>query len=306
MLIELLQSQSGLSRTRLLHLAGTASKRYRVYMIPKRSGGMRRIAQPSKALKLVQRWVDSVLISQLPVHQCATAYRKGINIRVNAMMHVDTAFTLRMDFIDFFPSFSIAQIRQFLEERSQELDWRLSGDDVEFVCAVATRNGYLTIGAPLSPSLTNAIMFGFDQRVHAIAEEQRLVYTRYADDLFISAGKPNKLNRIQDSVEEICGSFRYASLRINRMKTAYLSRRYRRAITGLIISPEGQVSIGRKRKREIRGLVHRYSIDSLADEEVDRVRGLVSFSKDAEPEFFDALCRKYGGDTLAKLLRRDR
>ena len=291
-------------RYKSLHIAGSASKRYKVFSIPKRNGGKRTIAQPSKALKSVQRWLNSVLISQLPVHHCAMAYRKGINIRMNALRHADTAFTLRMDFCDFFPSFSICQIRRFVEEKNRELDWQLSADDVEFFCAIATRNGFLTIGAPLSPSLTNAIMFEFDRRVHSIAMRHAMVYTRYADDLFISARKPNELGKIEGSVQEIGDGFRYASLRINRRKTAYLSRRYRRAITGLVISPEGQVSIGRKRKREIRGLVHRYLVGSLGDEELERVRGLVAFSKDAEPTFFEALGRKYDVKTLVDILRQ--
>ena len=172
------------------------------------------------------------------------------------------------------------------------------------MASIATRNGKLTIGAPLSPALTNAMMYEFDDRLFVAASGKELVYTRYADDIFISSKRPNSLEEMLDFVLAESIQYRYAKLKINKKKTAYLSRRYRRSITGLTITPEGKLSIGRKRKREIKSLVHKYILGSLPQSEVDRARGLVAFSNDADPEFFWSLCEKYGHANLEKLLRR--
>ena len=304
MLIENLENQSGISKSKLLYLAATASKRYKIYDIPKRNGGHRRIAHPSRALKAVQRWISKVLISEFPIHQCATAYKKGSNIRQNALRHAQTNFTLRMDFQNFFPSFSMENIQDFVREQNGRMNLRLSPNDLEFVASILTRNGFVTIGAPSSPSITNAIMCEFDKHIFDIASKGDLIYTRYADDLFISARAPDLLEPMNRQVAIASADFPYANLRVNHRKTAYLSRRYRRSVTGLVITPDGNISIGRARKREIKSMVHRYIVGKIERDGVERTRGLVAFTKGTDAGFFAALQRKYGEDTIDGLLGR--
>lgn len=218
MLIEKLQAQSGLSKFQLHNLSNTASKRYKIYTIEKRGGGVREIAHPSRSLKAVQRWITKVLFSALPVHQCAKAYIKGSNIRANALAHAKSNFTLRIDFLDFFPSFSSNNIYQYLSAKDIELNWQLSETDIEFVTSMVTRHGKLTIGAPSSPALTNAMMYEFDRDVFSLIQENELTYTRYADDLFISSRTPDRLGWICDQVTAISKNFPHAGLNINEKK----------------------------------------------------------------------------------------
>ena len=304
MLVEKLQSQSGLSRARILALSTTASKRYKIYNISKRDGGVREIAHPSRALKSLQRWIDKVLFRHFPVHTAATAYKRGANIRANALVHARSNFTLRMDFENFFPSFRSEDIYNFLREKNLELHWMLTGEDIEFITAITTRYGVITIGAPSSPSITNAIMYEFDELVSLMAKETKAVYSRYADDLFISSKEPGVLNEMFRQVTSAVETFSRVNLKVNHRKTAYLSRRYRRSVTGLVITPRGEVSIGRGRKREIKALVHQFVIGTISTGEFDRARGLVAFAKDSDPVFYQNICRKYGNETIAGLLRR--
>lgn len=305
MLIERLASLSGVTESKLRYLAKTASSRYRIYDIPKRSGGHRQIAHPSRALKAVQRWISRTLISEFPVHDCATAYKKGASIRLNALMHAQTNFTLRMDFVDFFPSFSFENILDFVGEKNSVMNIGLSEIDIEFIAAILTRNGAVTIGAPSSPAITNAIMYEFDKHVCGIANEGGFIYSRYADDMFVSTGSPNSLRLISQQIAEASARMPYANLIINHDKTRYLSRRYRRSITGLVITPNGHVSIGRQRKREIKSMVHLYTLNKLEREKIQRLRGLVAFVKGVDLAFHDALRRKYGDDAIERILQRE-
>ena len=94
MLLEQLQIQTGLSEKQIERYASTASKRYKSYTIPKRTGGVRVIHQPSQAIKALQRWLVHTLIRHFPIHECATAYSKGASIKENALAHVRSNFTL--------------------------------------------------------------------------------------------------------------------------------------------------------------------------------------------------------------------
>jgi hypothetical protein len=73
MLLERLQKQTGLSWTQIERYAATASMRYKVYRIPKRSTGFRTIEQPSKEIRLFREssgWFRGVI--------AAVACRRGL------------------------------------------------------------------------------------------------------------------------------------------------------------------------------------------------------------------------------------
>jgi len=302
MLRELLSKQSGVTIANLDWLAATASKRYKTYEIPKRSGGMRTIHHPSRSLKGVQRWISKFLFARLPVHDAACAYVRGSGIRKNAEAHVHSSFTLRLDFTDFFPCFSQLHVEKFLYQLQPGIDLNLTDDDVAFVSRIASRHGHLTIGAPSSPSLTNAMMFAFDSKVSEFAASRNLIYTRYADDLFFSSQQPNNLSDVYHFVTGIAEVYPFAKLKLNPEKTAFLSRRYVRRVTGLVLTTEGKVSIGRDRKRMIKAQVHKFLGGELEHETISSLCGYLAFIQDVEPDFWLSLQRKYGENAMEQLL----
>lgn len=248
--------------------------------------------------------MNKFLFRSFPIHENATAYKKGASILKNAERHVNSSFTLRLDFKDFFPSFSEQAISRFLEAQNATRQIGLSVEDIAFVCAIATRNGSLTVGSPSSPVITNVMMYDFDKLISDLAGRNQLAYTRYADDLFVSARGPNALEGISAEIENISRNYEHVFLRINRRKTAYLSRRYKRSITGLVITPDHKVSIGRARKREIKSMVYNFLNGDLEGEDLSRLRGLVAFAMDAENSFFQSLRNKYGEEVLERILGR--
>lgn len=294
MLIELLSKTTSIPETKLLSLSLTASRRYKVYTIPKRTGGNRLIEHPSQELKAIQRWIVQALFARFPVHEAATAYRKGGGIRVNAERHRQTKFTNRYDFSSFFPSFSQGRVLQFVSEQSKSLGIELSPRDLNFVGDIVCRNGRLTIGAPSSPAITNSMMFEFDRRLHEMCQSRGLVLTRYADDIFISSYEPGKLEGLEKLIVQSKRGIPYLNLRLNHQKTANLSKKYRRTITGVIITPQHSLSIGRERKKEIKSLVHRWIKGDIDDSTFYYLKGLFSFAIDIEPEFEKRLIEKYG------------
>lgn len=302
MLIDILARTSELDRDRIERIAHSASARYKVYQIPKRNGGHRTIAHPSQELKAIQRWLVKAVFNRFAIHEAATAYRPGGGIRVNAERHRTTLFTTRYDFSSFFASFKEPQIREFIRSKSPALGIELEDEDIWFICQVVCRHGRLTIGAPSSPSITNAMMFDFDAEMYSYALDENLVYTRYADDIFVSAYAPYRLADVEDQIRTVKRAIPHLNLRINRRKTTYLSRKYRRSITGVIITPDQRLSLGRERKRYIKGLIHRWRSGKLPPDEFHMMMGLVAFASDVEPAFEESLRTKYGDEAIDLIL----
>ncbi len=302
MLIELLSRTANIPEAKLLSLSLTASRRYKVYTIPKRTGGERLIEHPSRELKAIQRWIVGAIIDRFPLHQSATAYRKGSGIKANAERHRKSKYTNRYDFANFFPSFTQERVVEFIAQQSKAIGLELSARDLEFVGNIVCRNGRLTIGAPSSPAITNAMMFEFDRRMYDECRERGLVYTRYADDLFVSSFEPAQLDGLERIVVKNKRGIPHLKLRLKHQKTAHLSKKYRRVIAGVVITPQHTLSIGRERKREIKSLIHQWIKGDISSEKFFYLRGLFAFAIDIEPDFETRLAAKYGSKQI-KLLR---
>lgn len=295
-----LMSQELLFETRyILKIARTADRRYKSYSVPKRKGGQRSIFHPSKELKALQRWLLSTIIEQLPVHPSAMAYRKGQNILRNAAVHKDSAFLLRMDFQEFFPSLTSEDIRHHLEQFMALLPGGWGDEDSELFCSLVCRKDQLTIGAVTSPALSNTLCYYLDTKLNSMATEQAVQYTRYADDLYFSTIKPKVLSIMEQQVPRILETLTYPSgLRLNQAKTYHASKRGNRTVTGLILTSDGKVSLGRPLKRRIRSFVHRWA--SLNDQQRKSLAGLLAYSRTIEPEFINKLVIKYGLPAVRK------
>ncbi len=291
------------SADELTDLVTTAQYRYKVYEIPKRQPGkFRTIAQPSPEIKLIQRWLITNVLSSLPMHKAATAYRKNISITDHAEAHVQKNFLLKMDFKDFFPSISAIDIRKYLTEIG-----KFSVEDARlislFVCwrDKGKNRLCLSIGAPSSPFLSNAILFTFDQKITALLKGRKVIYTRYADDLAFSTNKKEFLFDIADTVKRLCVDLDYPKLKVNEDKTILVSRAVRRVLVGLTLTPEGKVSLGREKKRRLRCELYRYSQNRINPELVSKLRGELAFAWSVEKTFIDSLLRQFGVDLFRRL-----
>jgi Reverse transcriptase (RNA-dependent DNA polymerase) len=298
MLPQQMANSLGLPERVIQAFANKANHAYKTYFIDKRGGGFREIHHPSKELKALQRWLLHNVIMQWPVHSKAAAYRPNLGIANNAQEHVHSRYLLRMDFQDFFPSITEHDVRTYLE-RSDGGTKRWDSTDLDLFVALVCRHGCLTIGAPTSPALSNALCFELDRQLDLAANAREVTYTRYADDLFFSTTKTDILKSVPEVVVSILATLDLpAALLIRESKTRHSSKRGRRQVTGLVLRSDDVIGIGRKRKRYIRGLIHKF--DLLSPSERRRLSGLLAFARSIEPDFINALIMKFGPERIGE------
>jgi RNA-directed DNA polymerase len=294
MILELMSARLALSVSYLQKLADTASHRYKEYSIPKKTDGMRTIHHPARELKLLQRWLLRNVLSELPIHGAATAYREGSSTKLNADMHVSHNYLLRIDFQDFFPSLTSEDILTLLRANQTLLaKGQMTETDIDFITQIVCRFGSLTIGAPTSPSLSNAIMFAFDDTWWRAARDRDVTYTRYADDLYFSTNQPNVLRDMLDGVRQHLMAQRAPALRINDKKTVFSSRKRRRLTAGLVLTSDLRISVGRHKKRMLKSWVKKLKDKELDSLQVASLKGWIAHLRSVEPDFVIALERKY-------------
>ena len=301
-----------LPKDRLDYLIRSAPYRYKVYPIPKRSGtGMRIIAQPAKEIKRFQYWVIAHVFQLLSVHPAATAYTAGKNIRLNADPHAGSPYLLKLDFKDFFPSIKGQHFLQYAYEND---GFGFEESDLErlvrilFWCPKSQKQLpksqqqlQLSIGAPSSPFLSNAIMYRFDNEITNFCARFDIAYTRYADDMTFSMHDKTMRGSTLSKVLEVLNELPFPRLQINDTKTIFGSKAHRRMVTGLILSNEGNVSLGHDRKRLLRAQIHHFVTGKLSDSKRIKLRGMLAFARDVEPEFVERMENRYGTEPIRSI-----
>ena len=92
---------------------------------------------------------------------------------------------------------------------------------------------------------------------------------------------------------------------INEKKTVFTSRKRRRVATGIVLTSDGHLSIGRDKKREIRTLIYLYSTNKLSPDKVSYLRGYLAFASSVEPEFIARVRQKFGENTIRQVMREE-
>ena len=180
---------------------------YRTFAIPKKSGGKRYISAPMPQMKGLQEWILRNVLVRLPVHEAAHGFVHGRSIITNAQVHTNSEFILSMDLKDFFPTLTFRRVKGiframgYLEgistilalicteapRQAMKINDPQTGEEKWVHVAVGPR--CLPQGSPASPMLTNLASLRLDRRLTGFSQKHNLRFTRYADDLTVSAPK---------------------------------------------------------------------------------------------------------------------
>jgi len=303
---ELLQTQTGASPDTIERILRNAPRRYKVYQIPKRSGnGTRTIAHPARELKILQRIFLSDVLNEVPISSIAMAYVSGRGILKNAQLHQKSRWILKLDFKGFFHSITPRDWDRAVTRTESLHRWR--EDKILLHRLLFWGRGTsvpdcLSIGAPTSPAVSNLVCVKLDQWLAEEADRRGVIVSRYADDITISGSNVPELKKFEKLIASRLERNRGIQFQLNDAKRGLYGPGERRMVTGLILTPQGDISIGRERKRTINSLVNSFRYGHLDVSEKLRTQGLIAFAKDVELEFFKSLEKKYGKAVIGEIV----
>lgn len=263
-----------LSEAFIKYLAFRGEYLYRTYEIPKRSSGVRLIAQPSRDLKAVQGWILRNILDRLASSEHSKGFERGGSVLENASAHVGASYILSMDLEDFFPSVTGRQVFGIFASIGYS---RAIGHILANLCLY---KGRLPQGAPTSPKLANLVCARLDARINGYAGPKGIVFTRYADDITLSAQTSEKVSRAKNFLPTIISG---EGFRVNKEKTRIFGTMARKEVTGLIVTSD-YVGVGRQKLRELRAKIHRLFINRSSD--FAHVRGWLAYIQSVDRKAF--------------------
>lgn len=203
---------------------------YRKFKIRKKNGKLREISEPLPSLKEIQSWILNNILNNIEISPFAKAYRKKISIIENVKYHKSQPKIVTLDLTDFFPSIKTKSIEEiFLNLGYSKLISNL-------LAKLCSKDDCLPQGAPTSPYLSNIYFKNADDLISKYCIENKIKYTRYADDLSFS-GEFDELKLI-NVVNEIVGAF---GLKLNNDKTKIMTPNTRQSVTGIVVNKKPQV-----------------------------------------------------------------
>lgn len=226
-------------REQNLFFGAEKANNYRLFYIPKKSKGYRKIEAPSESLLQIQRWIKINILEKISISEFAKGFKKHSSIIDNAQPHINKQLVINLDIENFFPSINYGQVfRLFLYlGYTREVSHLLTK-----LCT--NSNNVLPQGAPTSPILSNILMLKLDKRLSNLAKFFKADYTRYADDITFSGNR-----NISKMIPLILKIIKDENLKVNFNKYRLSYNNQQQIVTGLIVNKT--LSIPKKLKTEL-------------------------------------------------------
>lgn len=232
-------------------------KSYKSFSIPKKSGGERTISAPTKLLKSFLIYTNRLLLAFYQAPDYVTGFVPEKSVVDNAERHVGMNYVFNTDLKDFFPSISKSRVWATLKHHPFKFNDTIADAIAGLCCTEMKIDGekrwVLPQGSPCSPVLTNIVCRNLDRKLHDLAKEFNLRYSRYADDITFSSNR-NVFQRggeFQRKLEEVITGQNFS---INDKKTRVQNKNQRQEVTGLVVSD--RVNVTREYVQDLDNLLY--------------------------------------------------
>lgn len=174
-------------------------------------------AEEGDAAKQLHHAMDAMFRSKYKHSQYSFAYHKGSSIRKCVECHINSKWFLKLDIKKFFSSISKTLVLQKIVSDLQIDKHYISIMDKIFSCCFYEEK--LPLGLVMSPMISDYFLYDFDVRFGKYCVDNRLIYTRYADDIMISSRVVVDNNRRNDITSYIVQLLNGLGLKLNDEKS---------------------------------------------------------------------------------------
>ncbi|MBV5278123.1 MAG: TIR domain-containing protein [Campylobacteraceae bacterium] len=241
---------------------------YKELVIPKKTGGTRKISKPVKSIDILQKKLLPFLQEKYKIKKPVHGFVKGKSILTNSQQHLKKKFILNIDLKDFYDSIHFGRIKGLFMSET----FKMGENAATLVAHLCCNNTKIPQGACTSPILSNFIVSQLDKKLMEFAKTSHCTYTRYADDITLSSSKNISNTVIKDEnssfpingfelSSELEKLIHFCNFTINYKKVRLESKYIRQEVTGITVNDFPNVK--RTFIRQIRAMLHSWEKDGL-------------------------------------------
>ena len=302
--------------------------RYRHFYMKKRIPGRRNfrmISIPEPRLMACQKWISDNILQFGSPHPDSYAYHPNSNPVFAARAHTNAEWLVKVDIQDFFHavtehkvyrvfrtlgysrvlSLELARLCTMPCERpNRSDDPSLKYSELAIQYYDTPYVGILPQGAPTSPMLSNFVMREIDKTLAHLANNSKMRYTRYADDIVFSCSDRRDRTEVNSIKRSILRVLNEGGFRPNLRKTVVRGPGTRKIVLGILVDSK-QPRLTREYKDNIRLHLHYLthpnfgpaSHASARNTSISRIYhhvfGIICWARTVEPKFGNLALEKF-------------
>jgi Reverse transcriptase (RNA-dependent DNA polymerase) len=222
--------------------------------------GKQRIAYiVRESLGIIQSRITERILNNV---QFPTYLQGGIKSRDyvnNAKLHCGARIVIAEDIKNFFPTIEFEQVK-----RMWQYFFRFKPEIADLLARLTTYNGFVPQGAKTSTHIANIIFWDLEPKLVETLNSKGIAYSRFVDDVTISATKRLSEVEIGNIKNEIYSMFRKKGLMANRSKSKIMTNGKAMTVNGLNIN-SGKPTMPKNIRADIRSLVNNVGKQTAED-----------------------------------------
>lgn len=200
----------------LKKLAENVPQMYRIArdgIITKEDGSQKIIYNPAYPLKILQQTINEHILCNVSFPDYINGGIRDRGYRDNCLLHTETQTVVKLDISTFFESIQKDEIRQLWQ-----CFFYFPTPVAKLLTELTTFNGFVPRGAPTSSYLANLLFWDIEFQLVQSLKKKGITYSRYVDDVTMSADRKLSHQEIANAIGQIYGMFYKKGVSPNRTK----------------------------------------------------------------------------------------
>ena len=274
----------------------------------------REIHIPNKKLKIFHSFLNLFLLEHLHINnEVVFSYRKGVNAVDAVSKHTSSKYFFQTDIINFFNSIDAGLVTSTILNSIETCPISDIQNYITNIVKILTINDSVPVGFSTSPLLSNACLFNFDNELQKYCLENKLTLSRYSDDIIISSLEKAPILEAETHAARLLSKHTKNKLSINTKKSKHTQTGNKIKLLGMVILPNGKVSVDIKFKRDTEVKLHFYLTNKEkfseiagpdSDSAIEKISGQLNYYNTIDPSYLDKLRKKYGATIVDMFLHK--
>ena len=270
-----------------------------------------KLLKESKKLKDYHSFLNILIFKKLNVHEFVYSYVDNKNVFDMVYLHKDNKSFYKTDIKNFFGSIDRDIVSKTIKDNLNTLNIEIDKKYIDGILNLILIDNILPVGFITSPSVSNSVLYNFDKYIYNVMESKEILYTRYSDDLVFSTENFKKLINVEKIIEEYFEINLNNKFILNNIKSKFMDKTRRIQILGLIITPNGHITVEKEKKESIQKLIYFYKNDkdkflnllnNKFEGSISKAYGNLNYINDIDKNFILKLRKKYGNFIVDKFL----
>jgi len=279
-----------------------------------RSGRTRELVVPNDILKGCHEFLRLFLVDFLPLNeQVVFSYRKGLSAYDSVVKHASSKSFFVCDIANFFPSVTRQRIRRTLVSAREQSPIEDFDAWLDRIVELVSVDDCLPVGFSTSPGISNSALHALDDALLVHCRQRDLIVTRYSDDIIVSGKSRGSLEGVDSMIAATLQETMLSELTLHPGKSKFLHRGVKIKLLGMVLLPNGKVSVDASVKEEIEVLLHFYAHDkgkfaarvgNDAQRAEARLAGLLNYVNTVDQGYLEKLRKKFGAASVDYFIHR--